>query len=72
MYERTPGKGRTASWTPPLGVGVSTLSARQQAGRILGYPLDVAFDEPALHAVLLLVPKKPLVAPSAHHRDGLI
>ena len=43
-------------------------SAGEQAGRVLADAFDVALDEAALHAVLLLVPEEPRVAALAWGR----
>ena len=83
MDECVPGERRLALRALPL--PTSARSARlarraslrqrrstgEQAGRVLADALDVALDQAALHAVLLLVPEEPRAAALAWGRPGV-
>ena len=80
MDECVPGERRLALRALPLPTSARSArlarraslrqrrSAGEQAGRVLADAFDVALDEAALHAVLLLVPEEPSVAALAWGR----
>ena len=80
MDECVPGERRLALGAPPLPTSARSArlargaslrqrrSAGEQAGRVLADAFDVALDEAALHAVLLLVPEEPRAAALAWGR----